>query len=228
VNALHGSALRLASTRLDLLRGRRRLERVAKGRELLHKKREALVRELLREVRPAADARADIAAQAAEAYRALLAALGAQGAEGLVALGWPERRLEVELEPTVVWGVAAPRLSTLPTVGRTLAARATTPGAGSAAVETADAFEALLERLLAAASRELLITRLAGALAAATRQVRSLEQRVAPRLSAELTRVARALDEREREERVRARHLVRRGAQRSRRPGGAAGPRAAR
>ena len=201
---------------------------MAKGRELLHKKREALVRELLREVRPAADARADIAAQAAVAYRALLAALAIEGAEGLAPLGWPERRLEVQLEPAVVWGVAAPRLSALPPLRRTLAARGTAPGAGTAATETADAFEALLERLLAAASRELLITRLAGALAAATRQVRSLEQRVTPRLSGELLRVARVLEEREREERVRARHLVRRGGERSRRPGGGVSPCAAR
>jgi V/A-type H+-transporting ATPase subunit D len=202
---------RLASTRLELLRGRRRLERVAKGRDLLRKKREALVRELLAQVRPAAEARATIAAQAAAAYRGLLAALGEQGSAGLEPLGWPPRRLEVELEPTQVWGVAAPRLVALPPVRRTLAARATTPGAGASATLAADDFEGLMERLLAAASRELLIARLGTALAAASRQVRTLEQRVAPHLRAELGRIGRVLDEREREERVRARHLLRRG-----------------
>ncbi len=203
------STQRLTSTRLDLLRGRHRLERVAKGRGLLRKKREALVRELMRQVRPAADARAGIAAQAAAGYRLLVDALAAAGDAALEPLGWPSRQLEVELEPAQVWGVAAPRLVALPAVRRTLAARATTPGAGGAATLTADAFEGLLEQLLAAASRELLITRLGAALAAASRQVRTLEQRVTPQLEAELSRVERVLDEREREERVRVRHLLR-------------------
>lgn len=103
--------------------------------------------------------------------------------------------MEVELEPTQVWGVAAPRLVELPAVRRTLAARATTPGAGASATHAADDFEGLVERLLAAASR----------------QVRTLEQRVAPHLRGELGRIERARDEREREERMRARHLLRRG-----------------
>jgi V/A-type H+-transporting ATPase subunit D len=204
------SGRRLAATRLDLLRGRQRLARVARGRDLLRKKREALVRELLAQARPAAEARATIAAQAAGAYRDLVAALGEQGSAGLEAQGWPARALEVELEPTQVWGVATPRLVKLPPVRRTLAARAATPGAGTSAVRAADDFEGLVERLLAAASRELLIARLGAALAAASRQVRTLEQRVAPHLQGELGRVERVLDEREREERVRTRHLLRR------------------
>jgi V/A-type H+-transporting ATPase subunit D len=201
---------RLASTRLDLLRGRHRLGLVEKGRDLLRRKREALVRELLQQARPAADARASIGAQASEAYEALLGAREAQGDPGVEALGWPRRPLEVELEARQVWGVAAPLLVRLPAVRRTLAARGTSTGAGPSAIGAADAFEGLVDLLLGAASRELLIERLGGALAAASRQVRTLEQRVAPVLAAEIGRVRRVLDEREREERVRTRHLLRR------------------
>jgi V/A-type H+-transporting ATPase subunit D len=201
---------RLPTTRLELLRGRRRLERVRKGRELLHRKREALVRELLRLVRPAADARARVAAQASEAYAALLAALGEQGEAALAPLGWPPRPLTVELLPREVWGVAAPQLGETPPVRRTLAARGLGPaGQPPVAVETAAAFEGLVELLLAGASRELLITRLGAALAATSRQVQTLERRVAPRLAGELRRVERVLDEREREGRVQTRHLLR-------------------
>ena len=206
------SGQRLSATRQDLLRGRRRLVRLAHGRDLLRRKREALVRELLRHAAGAAESRAAIAAGADAAYAALLAALASRGEAGLEALGWPGRRLEVEVEPVQVWGVVAPQLVRLPPVRRTLAARATTPaGTGAAAVGAADAFESLIERLLAAASRELLVARLGAALAATSRQLHALERRVAPALEAELSRVARALDEREREERVRARHLLRRG-----------------
>src|SRR5581483_5025875 len=98
-----------------------------------------------------------------------------------------------ELEPRQVWGIAAPTLVRLPPVRRTMAARGTSPGAGPAAVATADGFERLLELLLAGASRELLIARLGQALATASRQVRTLEQRVGPALGADLVRVQRVL-----------------------------------
>ena len=56
----------IAPTRSNLLAGQRRLGRVTKGAELLRRKREALVAEIVRVARPAADARAVIAEQAAQ------------------------------------------------------------------------------------------------------------------------------------------------------------------
>jgi V/A-type H+-transporting ATPase subunit D len=217
---------RLPTTRLELLRGRRRLERVRKGRELLRRKREALVRELLRLVRPAADARAKVAARAAAAYESLAGALAVDGAAALAPLGWPPRPLTVELQPREVWGVAAPLIGEVPAVRRSLAARGLAPtGVSPVAAETADAFAELVELLLAGASRELLLTRLGAALAATSRQVQTLERRVAPRLAAELRRVERTLDERERESRLQTRHLLRGRGESARAAGYAPAPR---
>ncbi|HLZ44812.1 MAG TPA: V-type ATP synthase subunit D [Gemmatimonadales bacterium] len=56
----------------------------------------------------------------------------------------------------------------------------------------------------------MLIRRLGQALAQTSRQVNTLERRLAPVLRGTVTRIRRALDEREREERLRLKRLKRR------------------
>lgn len=199
----------MAPNRMNLIRAARRLERVEQGVELLRHKREALVRELFRLARPAADARAQIEAAARRAYAALLGALATHGLAGLRAIAWPTRDILVEIEPGSVWGTAVSTIVRRPTIARTLAARGTAPGmTGPATVRAATEFERLTELLLDAAPREMLIRRLGEALAQTSRQVNTLERRVAPALAAEMTAVRRALDEREREERLRLKHVL--------------------
>ncbi len=199
---------RAAPTRAELLRSRRLLARVEKGAALLARKREALVRELFPLARPAAEARRAIGLAATAAYRAELAALAAHGEAGVAATAWPARELAVEVSVQRVWGLAVPRLGALPTWDRDLAARGTAPGpTGPALFEAANRFERLAAELLDAAARELHVRALGQALARTTRQLHTLEQRVAPELRARIAAIARALDEREREEHTRLRQL---------------------
>lgn len=201
---------RLAPTRSNLLRSRRRLERVVKGIDLLTRKRRALVADLFRIASPAIEARGRVQDRAALAYAALLAAEGAHGAGGLEVLGWPARQLEVEVEVTETWGVASGVVKRLTPVRRTLQGRGQAPAlTGPAATGAADEFEHLLELLLDAASTDLLLRRLAEALAKTSRQVNTLERRVSPRLRGEIRRVRELLEEREREDRARLKHLLR-------------------
>lgn len=205
------SAARVAPTRMNLLRAGRRLARVTKGVELLRRKREALVSELFRLARPAADARARVEAEARRAYPALWRALAVHGGTGLAALAWPAREVAVDVTPGLVWGVAVSRIDQRPPAVRTLPARGTPPVAvGPAAVEAASRFEALTDLLLEAAPREMLLRRLGEALAQTSRQVNTLERRLAPTLSSQIATVRRTLEEREREEHRRLKHLRRR------------------
>jgi V/A-type H+-transporting ATPase subunit D len=202
-----------APTRAELLASRRLLARVDRGIDLLRRKREALVRELVPLARPAAEARRGIAAAADEAYRAELEALAVHGAGAVTAAGWPPRDLGVELDAHRVWGMTVPHLADLPRWQRGLAARAAEPATTGPAVTTAaDRFELLAERLLSAAALDLRLRALARALERTSRQLHTLEQRVAPELRARITTVARALDEREREEHTRLRRLRSRSA----------------
>jgi len=197
-------------TRSNLIRHRRRLERVRKGIDLLTRKRQALVADLFRVATPAIEARSRVDASAARAYPALLGAAAVHGAAGIDAMGWPARQVEVELTVTESWGVASGAVQRLTPVRRTVEGRGQAPPlTGPAAAVAAAAFEQMVELLLDAASTELLLRRLAEALRRTSRQVNTLENRVAPGLSGEIHRVRALLEEREREDHTRLKHLLR-------------------
>ena len=204
------SAVSLAPTRLNLVRAVRRLERLSRGAAVLRRKREALVTELFRLARPAADARQQITAASQRAYPLLAGALALQGQAGVRAIAWPGREVSVDMEAGSVWGVVVSRIESLPAIARTLDARGTAPGGtGPVAVQAAAEFEKLTQLLLDAAPREMLLRRLGQALAQTSRQVHSLEHRLSPRLRGDIARVRQVLDEREREERLRLQTLTR-------------------
>lgn len=205
---------RAAPTRMNLLRARRQLDQMLRGADLLRKRREALVAELFRTARPAIDARAAAERRARQGYSALLEALAVHGKDGLRPLGWPARDLAVGIEDATLWGIPAARITETPSVRRTPEARGLAPGAAGPAAEiTAEEFESLVEMLLAAAPRELLLQRLAEALAQTSRQVNTIEQQLVPRLRTEIATIARVLEEREHEERLRLRWLLERRSQ---------------
>lgn len=193
-----------AATRQNLLLLERRLTRVGRGTALLRRKREALVGELFRLARPAATARRSIDDRAAAAYPLLVDALAEESLAGLRAIGWPARILRVEMREAQVWGIPVAEILSRPPVRRSLGARGTPPAAVSpAAVAAATAFEELIELLLDAATREALLRRVGDALSRTSRQVATLEQRLDPALRAQLRRIRRTLDERERDEHLR-------------------------
>lgn len=200
-----------APTRYNLVRARRRLERVQKGSDMLSRKRRALVAELFEAATPAVEAREEIAERAETAYPTLLEALSVPGASELETLGRPERRVEVEMRSVGVWGLELAEVERLTPVRRSLEARGVAPGAaGPTVIATADAFETLVELLLDAASHELLVRRLAEGLSRTTRQLNTLEQRLEPDLERQIRETERVLEEREREEVLRIRHVLRR------------------
>lgn len=183
-------------TRSNLIRHRRRLERVRKGIDLLTRKRQALVADLFRVATPAIEARSRVEECAAAA--------------GIDAMGWPARQVEVGMTVTESWGVASGAVQRLTPIRRTVEGRGQAPPlTGPAAAAAAGAFEQMVELLLDAASTELLLRRLAEALRRTSRQVNTLENRVAPGLSGEIHRVRALLEEREREDHTRLKHLLR-------------------
>lgn len=198
-------------TRLNLLRARRRLTRVVEGEELLRRKREALVRELLGRAGPAVDARERIGRATAAAHTALLDALAHEGRDGVLASAAPAREVPLAMSSTRIWGLAIGAVVQPPVLERTLEARGTAPGLTPAAtVEAASAFEALAQLLVEAAPREMLLRALGRAVARTSRQVRALEQRLEPALESAVRRMVAVLDEREREEHLRLRLFLRR------------------
>ena len=199
---------RIAATRMNLIRARRELERVRRGIGLTRRKREALVAELFRLARPAVDVRARIAEAVTRAAEELAAALAVNGASGLDAMGWSLDPPVVELRPAQVWGLAVSDVIDRTPVARTFDARGLAPGpTGPSAAEAAAQFEALADLLIEAAPREQRVRRLSEAVRDTTRRLLTVEQRIAPRLTGHIAMVRRQLDEREREEHLRLRHV---------------------
>jgi H(+)-transporting ATP synthase subunit D len=210
-------AARVAPTRINLLAARRRLVQVNRGATLLRRKRDALVRELFRLARPAASVRAEIASQFTDAYEALLSAFAVHGRAGLRALAWPARAVEVKIEPAQVWGIPVTDMVGRVPLQRMIDARGVSPAtAGPATTEAARRFETLAERLLDVAAAEQRLRRISEAVAEESRHLRTLEQRVAPALTAQIGTLKRALQEREREEHLRLKHLQSRRVERAR------------
>ena len=73
----------------------------------------------------------------------------------------------------------------------------------------AQRFERLIKLLLDTVPQDATMRRVGAALSSTTRQVNTLQQRVAPGLERRLQEIAETLLERERDEDVRLRHLVR-------------------
>jgi V/A-type H+-transporting ATPase subunit D len=201
---------RLSSTRMNLMRAARRLERVQKGIALLRRKREALVLEFFRRARQAAEARTRIASRSRRAYASLARVLALHGEAGTRALGWPSREIPIELRPSQVWGIPVPDIVETPVFRRSLDARGTAPGStGPAATGAASEFESLLTLLLEAAREDVVLRRLSDELARTSRQLNTLQHRLAPAIRRQVLAIRQVLEEREREERLRARYLSR-------------------
>jgi H(+)-transporting ATP synthase subunit D len=200
---------RPAATRSGLVRYARRLDQVRRGAELLKRKRQSLVEELFARARVAFSSREAIDAQSRRAWQSLSAALSSQGSDRLTPIGWPTREIEVDAAVVELWGMQVVELVNRPSVTRSLAARGMLPAAGESVVhETARQFETLIEQLLDAAPKEHVMRRIGEALSRTTRLVNTLEQRVAVQLVADLSRIRRTLNEREREEQLRTKRLV--------------------
>jgi V/A-type H+-transporting ATPase subunit D len=197
---------------MNLLRARRELARVTRGIALTRRKREALVAELFKLARPAVDVRAKIADAVTRAAEALADALGIHGAAELASMAWPAAEPLVELRPAQVWGLTVSDVVSRTAIARTLDARGLAPAiTGPSASAAASLYEELADLLIDAAPREQRVRRLSEAVGETTRRLLTLEQRVAPNLLAQISTVRQQLEERERVEHLRLRH-VRRGA----------------
>ena len=208
---------RPAATRMNLLLTRRKLSRVAKGTELLRRKREALVAELFRLARPAADARIAIERRSRAAYQDLIQALADRGEADLDVAARPDRELDLVMRPGSIWGIPITAIERRSPARRPRAERGAPGPAGPAANAAAVGFETLLDLLLEAAPREALLRRLGDASSQTSRQLNTLELKLGPALSLQIGRIRQTLEEREREDHYRLAQLLRRRASPARR-----------
>ena len=156
------------------------------------------------------DTREALAKELAQAKQSLMRALAVDGTEAVASAGLASR-LTIELQTTQrsIWGTKIVEVATdyLP---RTSAERGFSAAGASARIdETAEQFEAVLELLLRAAPLDRKLARLAEEIRRTSRRVNALEQRMLPSLEEQVQYIRGVLDQREREDVLRLKHLKR-------------------
>ncbi len=210
---------------MALLAVRARLALAHVGERVLEQKRDALLRELYREVRVVSAAQAELEAAAAGARNALEEArvwLGSERVAAAAAAAAVGR--SVVVEPARVMGVSVPIVEPRSLVRRP-SDRGRDPAISGPQLElAATRFEEALTVALRLASLELRVRRLAREIRRTTARVNALRTLVIPGLEAERRAIAFALEQREREDRFRLKRVKARRADGRSRPGAPAQP----
>ena len=200
----------ISPTRSELLARRAQIRLARQGADLLRGKREALVREFLSELQRFVDTREALAKELAQAKQSLMRCLAVDGPEAVASAGLASRRtIEMQTTERSIWGTKIVEVATDYTP-RTFAERGFSPAGASARIEdTAQRFEAAVELLLRAAPLDRKLARLAEEIRRTSRRVNALEQRMLPSLEEQVLYIRGVLDQREREDILRLKHLKR-------------------
>jgi V/A-type H+/Na+-transporting ATPase subunit D len=200
----------ISPTRSELLSRRAQIRLARQGADLLRGKREALVREFLSELQRFVDTREALARELALAKQSLMRSLAVDGPEAVASAGLASRRtIEMQTSLRSIWGTKIVEVAT-DYVPRTPAERGFSAAGASARIdETAERFEAVLELLLRAAPLDRKLSRLAEEIRRTSRRVNALEQRMLPSLEEQVLYIRGVLDQREREDILRLKHLKR-------------------
>jgi V/A-type H+-transporting ATPase subunit D len=201
----------ISPTRTELLTRRAQIQLARQGADLLKGKREALVREFLTELESFVNARDALLSSLAESKQSLMRALAVDGPEAVASAGLASRRpIELATEERNIWGTRVVEVKT-EYAPRTSAERSfSTAGASVRIEETAERFESTVELILRVAPLDRKLARLADEIRKTSRRVNALEQRLLPTLMEQVQYIRGVLDQREREDVFRLKHLKKR------------------
>jgi V/A-type H+-transporting ATPase subunit D len=195
---------RVSTTRMALLARRAQIALAGQARELLEKKRTALMQELLQEADVAME-RSDVLEQtAARASQALARAEAIAGPQAVRSAALAARaKLSLEVETANVMGIQVPHIEQKSVAHSMLGRGYSITGTSITIDETASAFEAEVDAIIQLAESELRLTRLAAEIQQTSRRLNALDYLLIPRLETERDYIKVALDERERSEHFR-------------------------
>jgi V/A-type H+-transporting ATPase subunit D len=195
---------------MELLALKAQITLARQGRELLEEKRTALMKEFFH-IADTIMQRSDVLQQAATgARRALARAEATAGSEAIQSAALVSRaELPLEVKTESVMGVKVPRFEQK-RVSRSILERGySIVGTSITIDETASAFEAEVDAIIALAESELCFTRLAAEIRRTSRRLNALDHLLIPNLEAERDFIQMALDERERADHFRLKLMKR-------------------
>ncbi len=198
----------IPATRTNLLEFRARKDLAQEGVDLLQNKREALIRDFFRIVDTIMDSREAMARDLQKSMAMLgLAKSFACNHELSAASLSARRQIPISIREINIWGIRIPEIHFV-SLRRTPEARGMLPIDTSPHIlEAAEHYEKLLERLLRAASQEIMLKRLGEEIRRVSRRINALEQTVIPSLTSRIRAMQETLQEREREDLFRLKHI---------------------
>lgn len=210
---------KVSCTRMELLAIKAQLALARQGRDLLEEKRTALMKEFLK-IADTIMQRSDVLQQSAvNARRALARAEAIAGSEAIKSAALVTRsELPLEVTTASVMGVKVPHIEQKRVSRSVLERGYSIVGSSITIDETASAFEAEVDAIIALAESELRFARLAAEIRRTSRRLNALDHLLIPRLEADLDYIQMALDERERADHFRLK-LMKRILERKRIPG---------
>lgn len=195
---------KVSPTRQALLERKSRIELAQQGRDLLEKKRTALMEEILRAAQSVMHEADELRQAASLARRALARAETVAGPEAVRSAALVARG-EVPIEVTIanVMGVRIPELEQR-RVSRSMLERGYAPTGTSVTIdEAASAFETEVKAIIDLAESELRLRRLTDEIQSTSRRLNALDEIMIPRLERERDSIELTLSERERAEHFR-------------------------
>lgn len=201
---------RVSPTRMELLSRKRQIALAEQGEELLREKRNALAKEFMKIVGVVVEASERLEKVAADASQALVMAEAIDGVEVTRSASFvAPRGIDIRVASESVMGVEVPRLEE-EDLSRSILERGYSLSGTSSRIDlVAERFEEEVELIIELAATEMRLRRLAEEIQETTRRVNALENVLIPRLEAQLKYIQMVLDEREREDIFRLKHIKR-------------------
>lgn len=199
-----------APTRTNLLARKAQIKLATEGASLLEGKREVLLKELIARARELRSLRNELHQRGRMAVAALAIARAVRGTPEVRSASVAGRReLEVKVLREKVWGLELSDVAHADLV-RTPRPRAMGQFDCSAHIlEASEAAEKMLERLIECAPKESNLQILGEEVRKVSRRINALNESLLPRLRADVRRITRVLDEREREDTFRLKRIKR-------------------
>lgn len=191
----------LHTTRTELLQRRAQIELAQQGRDLLEKKRDALLVEFMKIMEAVLELGANLRRVAADAHYALAIAQAVDGVVNLQSAALATRgEITVDISGTHIMGVPIPKVAKRD-VRRSASERGYgITGISSRIDEVAEKFEDELNIIIEMAAIETKLKRLGAEIQKTRRRVNALDQVVIPTLTKQVRYISMALDERSRED----------------------------
>jgi len=192
---------------MNLLSRKSQLGFAHDGIQLLKHKREVLMAEFMKMVKPLMEKHKKLHQDLVQAYHCLNTARAVDGLGELQSARLlREHSVTVGIESRKSWGIEMPVVESIEGLG-TQYREPHAHGVTLRIFETRDRFESILEDILVLAPLEASLKRLGREIQKTTRRINALEIMLVPRLREEIGFIRSALEEREREDNYRLRRI---------------------